>query len=222
MNGNESMTEYPEKLTGGYYRVKLHEEQLGQFRILSKAKALCDGNGGSCVYAPDGTAIYPTAVITEGTLAAETENTDAAERTEIVETTDIAEPAETTEPKEEESEPIAYAILRTLMNIRKEPSVEAEGITTYRRGTILKVLEVREDGWLKFICPDSPTGYAYVSNAGGEYAFLGHSIYTVQPEDNLFKIAEKTMGSGTKAAQIRETNLLTSNQIRVGMILIIP
>ncbi len=116
------MTEYPEKLTSGYYRVKLDEEQLGQFRILSKAKALCNGNAGSCVYAPDGTAIYPADV-----AVAEAEYADAAERTEIVETTDIAEPVKTTEHK---------------------------------------VLEIREDGWLEFVCPDSPTGVGTASTAG--------------------------------------------------------
>lgn len=56
--------EYPAKLTEGYYRVRKawtdKKSQLGAYRILANAKAKADKNSGYFVFAPDGTAIYPT------------------------------------------------------------------------------------------------------------------------------------------------------------------
>ena len=56
--------EYPAKLTDGYYRVRKawtdKKSQLGAYRILANAKAKADKNSGYYVFAPDGTAIYPT------------------------------------------------------------------------------------------------------------------------------------------------------------------
>ena len=54
------------------------------------------------------------------------------------------------------------------------------------------------------------------------YAFTAGRIYTVVPGDNLWKIAEKELGSGSRCADIRVLNGLTSNAIRVGMKLLIP
>jgi len=57
---------YPAKLTEGYYRVRKSwsdkKSQLGAYRILANAKAKADKNLGYFVFAPDGTAIYPTEV----------------------------------------------------------------------------------------------------------------------------------------------------------------
>lgn len=47
-------------------------------------------------------------------------------------------------------------------------------------------------------------------------------ISTVVPGDNLWKIAEKELGDGSRCADIRALNGLTSNAIRVGMKLLIP
>ena len=49
------------------------------------------------------------------------------------------------------------------MNIRKEPSLEAEVVTVYPMNTIVEVLEVC-DNWLKIKCPEAEDGIAYVLN----------------------------------------------------------
>ena len=57
------MSEYPAKLTTGYYRVRQTWEdeasQLGVYKLLANAKTKCDENPGYFVFTNDGTAIYP-------------------------------------------------------------------------------------------------------------------------------------------------------------------
>ena len=79
-----------------------------------------------------------------------------------------------------------------------------------------------KNGWLRIKCPESRTGYAYVSNEEGQYAFVGKGLYTVAARDNLWKIAEKQLGNGARYTEIRQLNGLTCNIIRVGMPLILP
>ena len=56
-------TEYPEKLTAGYYRVRKEwkdsKSQVGAYRVLANAKAAADKNPGTFVFSNDGIAIYP-------------------------------------------------------------------------------------------------------------------------------------------------------------------
>ena len=118
--------------------------------------------------------------------------------------------------------PIAYAKLKTLMNIRDGNSLDAESLTTYRKGTVVEVLQVCGNGWLRIRCPESDTGFAYV-NGEDMYIFgLGKKLYMVSPKDNLWKIAEEQIGDGTRYTEIRELNGLTCNVIRVGMQLVLP
>ena len=117
---------------------------------------------------------------------------------------------------------IAYARLKTLMNIRAGNALDADLITVYRKGTIVEVLQECGNGWLRIKCRESATGFAYVSNEEGQYAFVGKGLYTVAVRDNLWKIAEKKLGDGTRYTEIRQMNGLTCNIIRVGMPLILP
>lgn len=117
---------------------------------------------------------------------------------------------------------IAYARLKTLMNIRAGNALNADLIAVYRKGTIVEVLQECGNGWLRIKCPESSTGFAYVSNEEGQYAFVGKGLYTVAVRDNLWKIAEKQLGDGTRYTEIRQLNGLTCNIIRVGMPLILP
>ena len=118
--------------------------------------------------------------------------------------------------------PIAYAKLKTLMNIRCGNSLGAEGLTTYRKGTVVEVLQVCGDGWLRVRCPESDTGFAYVNGNAAYIYGLGRKTYTVYSKDNLWKIAEEQIGDGTRYTEIRELNGLTCNVIRVGMQLVLP
>lgn len=117
---------------------------------------------------------------------------------------------------------IAYAKLKTLMNIRAGDSLEAEILATCRKDTVLEILQFCENGWLRVRCTQAGTGFAYVSNEDGQYAYTGPGLYTVRRGDNLWMIAENELGDGTRYTQIRELNGLTSNATRVGMPLIMP
>ena len=244
------MSEYPAKLTTGYYRVRQTWEdeasQLGAYKLLANAKAKCDENPGYFVFTNDGTAIYPENAPEQEEVTGQ-EDASAADRPDVMETAEamLAEdtsPAGTVSEKELTDEGhtegdfpdaveykndggeqvIAYARLKTLMNIRTGNAPDAELITTYRKNAIVEVLQECGNGWLRIRCPESRTGYAYVSNEEGQYAFVGRGLYTVAARDNLWKIAEKQLGNGTRYTEIRQLNGLTCNIIRVGMPLILP
>ena len=233
-----SMKEYPAKLTTGYYRVREDWEdeasQLGANRLLANAKAKCDENPGSRVFDNDGNVIYPEEAV-PATGAEDTEEhpvlDEPEEKTPEEESPD-EEPAADEEKKSDSAEEeyptaeefpatIAYGKLKTLMNIREMPDTGAEVVTVYKKNTLIEIVEFCA-GWLKIKCPEAASGLAYVLNSADTYAFTASKIYTVAPGDNLWKIAEKELGDGSRCADIRALNGLTSNAIRVGMKLLIP
>ena len=233
-----SMKEYPAKLTTGYYRVREDWEdeasQLGAYRLLANAKAKCDENPGSRVFDNDGNVIYPEEAV-PATGAEDTEEhpvlDEPEEKTPEEEAPD-EEPAADEEKKSDSAEEeyptaeefpatIAYGKLKTLMNIREMPDTGAEVVTVYKKNTLIEIVEFCA-GWLKIKCPEAASGLAYVLNSADTYAFTASKIYTVAPGDNLWKIAEKELGDGSRCADIRALNGLTSNAIRVGMKLLIP
>lgn len=219
------MNEYPAKLNTGYYRVRTDwnddASQLGAYKLLANAKAKCDENPGSHVFAEDGTVIYPA---DEPTTREET-----AEEKPVMDLPEEDKPSDDAPGDGEEDFPsaepqpdaVAFGKLKTLMNIRKEPSLEAEVVTVYPMNTIMEVLEVC-DNWLKIKCPEAEDGIAYVLNEDDAYVFVGRDVYEVVAGDNLWRIAERKLGSGTHYTDIRELNGLTSNAIRIGMKLLLP
>ena len=233
-----SKKEYPAKLTNGYYRVREVWEdeasQLGAYRLLANAKAKCDENPGSRVFDNDGNVIYPEEAVPD-TGADESEEKavvddipeEKPETTVPVEDTPAEKEAEAEVDEnefptaEELPATIAYGKLKTLMNIRTSPDLESEVVTVYKKNTIVEIAEFC-DGWLKIKCPEAENGLAYVLNSADTYAFTASKIYEVHPGDNLWKIAEKELGDGTRYGEIRSLNGLTSNAIRVGMKLLIP
>ena len=219
------MNEYPAKLNTGYYRVRTDwnddASQLGAYKLLANAKAKCDENPGSHVFAEDGTVIYPA---DEPTTREET-----AEEKPVMDLPEEDKPSDDAPGDGEEDFPsaepqpdaVAFGKLKTLMNIRKEPSLEAEVVTVYPMNTIVEVLEVC-DNWLKIKCSEAESGIAYVLNEDDAYVFVGRDVYEVVAGDNLWRIAERKLGSGTHYTDIRELNGLTSNAIRIGMKLLLP
>lgn len=219
------MNEYPAKLNTGYYRVRTDwnddASQLGAYKLLANAKAKCDENPGSHVFAEDGTVIYPA---DEPTTREET-----AEEKPVMDLPEEDKPSDDAPGDGEEDFPsaepqpdaVAFGKLKTLMNIRKEPSLEAEVVTVCPMNTIVEVLEVC-DNWLKIKCPEAEDGIAYVLNEDDAYVFVGRDVYEVVAGDNLWRIAERKLGSGTHYTDIRELNGLTSNAIRIGMKLLLP
>lgn len=225
LDGGTTMNEYPAKLNTGYYRVRTDwnddASQLGAYKLLANAKAKCDENPGSHVFAEDGTVIYPA---DEPTTREET-----AEEKPVMDLPEEDKPSDDAPGDGEEEFPsaepqpdaVAFGKLKTLMNIRKEPSLEAEVVTVYPMNTIVEVLEVC-DNWLKIKCPEAEDGIAYVLNEDDAYVFVGRDVYEVVAGDNLWRIAERKLGSGTHYTDIRELNGLTSNAIRIGMKLLLP
>ena len=190
-------------------------------KLLANAKAKCDENPGSHVFAEDGTVIYPA---DEPTTREET-----AEEKPVMDLPEEDKPSDDAPGDGEEDFPsaepqpdaVAFGKQKTLMNIRKEPSLEAEVVTVYPMNTIVEVLEVC-DNWLKIKCPEAEDGIAYVLNEDDAYVFVGRDVYEVVAGDNLWRIAERKLGSGTHYTDIRELNGLTSNAIRIGMKLLLP
>lgn len=225
LDGGTTMNEYPAKLNTGYYRVRTDwnddASQLGAYKLLANAKAKCDENPGSHVFAEDGTVIYPA---DEPTTREET-----AEEKPVMDLPEEDKPSDDAPGDGEEDFPsaepqpdaVAFGKLKTLMNIRKEPSLEAEVMTVYPMNTIVEVLEVC-DNWLKIKCPEAEDGIAYVLNEDDAYVFVGRDVYEVVAGDNLWRIAERKLGSGTHYTDIRKLNGLTSNAIRIGMKLLLP
>lgn len=234
-----SKKEYPAKLTTGYYRVREDWEdeasQLGAYRLLANAKAKCDENPGSRVFDNDGNVIYPEeAVPVMGAEEAEEkpvmdepggktpDEEPSKEKDTPVTDEQKEEPGKEEYPTAEElPATVAYGKLKTLMNIREMPDTSAEVVAIYKKNTLIEIVEFCA-GWLKIKCPEAASGLAYVLNSADTYAFTASRVYKVVPGDNLWKIAEKELGDGSRCADIRALNGLTSNAIRVGMKLLIP
>lgn len=235
-----------------YYYVRMawedEESQLGQYRTLKSAVAKADENPGAHIFTGDGISIYPdddeAVTVSEETEETSTdapepaqdeqEQAESDEDKEVVAAEEVAAEsgsdasedavteqtvAEGEYPNDGNTEPILYAKANTLLNVRAGNSIDAEKLTVIRKGTLVEVLEECDNGWLRIKSDAAGCGYAYVS---GEYLTTGSSIYTVQPADTLWKIAEVTLNSGKSYTDIKSLNGLTSNVIRVGMVLLIP
>lgn len=154
----------------------------------------------------------------EGTAEEKTEDTVAEDIP-----ADTAEfPTATECETDDNEETIAYARLKTLMNIRVGNSLDADILTTAKKGTILEILQFCSNGWLRVRSAVSDSGFSYVSNEDGQYADIGYGLYTVKRGDNLWMIAQEQLGNGARYTEIRELNGMTSNSINVGMQLVLP
>lgn len=233
-----SVKDYPTRLAAGYYRVRKSwedaESQLGQFRLLSSAIAKADANPGYFVFSNEGEVIHPELEIGIEDIPGEIQAEEGAAETidspvdagGDINTGDSAADDPIPEAVEYDcdgnDQPIAYARLSTLMNIRSGNSMDAEPVTTYKKDTLVEILQFCEGNWLRIRCPESETGFAYVSGQEQYLYGIGKKVYTVAAKDNLWKIAEEQIGSGTRYTEIRELNGLTCNVIRVGMKLVMP
>lgn len=227
---NEGEAIYPEPESGIEEAAEVPEKSSGEGELANdSSEDTADAEADSEKPAKNGDDLSP---------AQETENTslpaDAAadNEPEAFEEPDTGTPPDAPEdetfPEAVEYEydgndaPVAYAKLKTLMNIRDGNSLDAESITTYKKDTVVEVLQVCENGWLRIRCAESGIGFAYVSGDAAYVHGLGRKLYTVAAKDNLWQIAEEQLGDGTRYPKIRELNGLTCNVIRVGMQLVLP
>ena len=140
-------------------------EELKTVKTLAAAKKLADAEGGSVLV--DGECVYHAAVEpVEETV----EETVEVEETQP-EVAPVEQPEDTVEDQPTEDalvEPVdtdqpAKYRLKTLMNIRKEPSTSARKIGTAKQDTVVTVKEVKKD-WLYL------TDGTFILYGGGEFA----------------------------------------------------
>lgn len=148
-------------------------EELKTVKTLAAAKKLADAEGGSVLV--DGECVYHAAVepveeTVEAPVAVEEEQLEEAPD-EQPEATPVEQPEDTVEDQPTEDalvEPVdtdqpARYRLKTLMNIRKEPSTSARKIGTAKQDTVVEVKEVKKD-WLYL------TDGTFILYGGGEFA----------------------------------------------------
>ena len=63
-------------------------------------------------------------------------------------------------------QPAKTVILKRLMNIRKSPSLKAEILTTKEKGTVLPVVELKDD-WLKVVLDETEAFMLYERGKNG-------------------------------------------------------
>ena len=126
------------------YTVVKDGEELEQLKTLTAAKKLADAEGAE-VYA-DGKCVYQGAVrAVEETVEETVEEQSEAPFTEII----TADPVISEKPKQpqvDEPKTEKYR-LKSLMNVRKKPTLDSTIVTTKPEGTIVRVLEIEKD-WL--------------------------------------------------------------------------
>ena len=147
-------------------------EELKTVKTLAAAKKLADAEGGSVLV--DGECVYHAAVepvepTVEAPVKVEEEKPEEApvetpEEHEDQLTEDVVEEVVEEQPeKPVDTDQSARYRLKTLMNIRKEPSTSARKIGTAKQDTIVEVKEVRKD-WLHL------TDGTFILFGGGEFA----------------------------------------------------
>lgn len=147
-------------------------EELKTVKTLAAAKKLADAEGGSVLV--DGECVYRAAVepvepTVEETVEApveveETQPEDAPVEQPEGDAAVVEEQTAEDAPVEpvDADQPARYR-LKTLMNIRKEPSTSARKIGTAKQDTIVEVKEVKKD-WLHL------TDGTFILYGGGEFA----------------------------------------------------
>ena len=130
------------------YTVMKDGEELEQLKTLTAAKKLADAEGaevyadGKCVYQG---AVSPVEETVGGTVEETVEEQSEAPVKEII----TADPVISEKPKQphvDEPRTEKYR-LKSLMNVRKKPSMDSTIVTTKPEGTIVRVLGVEND-WL--------------------------------------------------------------------------
>ena len=109
------------------YIVMKNGEEIEKLNTLTAAKILADTEGGEVFC--DGVSVY--------------------KGVEVLVNAEPVVAAELKQPEVEEPKTEQYR-LKTLMNVRKKPSMDADIVTTKPAGTLVRVLKVKDD-WLHLI-----------------------------------------------------------------------
>ena len=126
------------------YTVVKDGEELEQLKTLTAAKKLADAEGAE-VYA-DGKCVYQGTVRAVEETVEETVEEKAEEPVTEIITADPVISEKPKQPQVDEPKTEKYR-LKSLMNVRKKPTLDSTIVTTKPEGTIVRVLGIEKD-WL--------------------------------------------------------------------------
>lgn len=126
------------------YNVVKDGEELEQLKTLTAAKKLADAEGAE-VYA-DGKCVYQGTVRAVEETVEETVEEKAEEPVTEIITADPVISEKPKQPQVDEPKTEKYR-LKSLMNVRKKPTLDSTIVTTKPEGTIVRVLGIEKD-WL--------------------------------------------------------------------------
>lgn len=164
------------------YTIMKDGHKIKTARSLNVAKELADQEQaevfceGEKIYAPVSDGLSGQ-LIAEETHAPVTEETDAPEveaEEEIIEPAKPAEPAKADKkptdktPSDKSSPDVKFTVyrLKSLMNVREAPSLNAPRLRTAPKGTLVQVIYIEND-WLKI---KDGSNFAYILYKNGEFA----------------------------------------------------
>ena len=170
-----------EKLKNGHYHVfDVDGTEAGKYRTFTSAKKLANGKDGRYVALEDGQVVYRNG--NEAVSGKEGESIIKADESEPIEAETRVDTASATETSATADDPSAETVtdnqpksaqrsvvLNRLMNIRKGPGKVYPITTTKKAGTVLPVIEVMDNGWLRVLFDGEE---AYVLYNNGTYGRL--------------------------------------------------
>ena len=92
------------------------------------------------------------------------------------------------------------------MNVRTGSSTASGSIGGVTKGASVEVLEILANGWYKIVWPGASCGYAYTSNAGGQYYTYVANGATAG-NASLKPVGAKSFAKGIAGAYKTTTNL---------------
>ena len=172
------------------YTIMKDGQKIKTARSLNVAKELADQEQaevfceGEKIYAPVSDGLSGQ-LIAEETHAPVTEETDAPDAPEVEAEEEIIEPAKPAEPAKADKKPtdkkptdktpsdksspdVKFTVyrLKSLMNVREAPSLNAPRLRTAPKGTLVQVIYIEND-WLKI---KDGSNFAYILYKNGEFA----------------------------------------------------
>ena len=101
---------------------------------------------------------------------------------------------------------IGSATAKSNMNVRTGSSTASGSIGGVTKGASVEVLEILANGWYKIVWPGASCGYAYTSNAGGQYYTYVANGATAG-NASLKPVGAKSFAKGIAGAYKTTTNL---------------
>ena len=152
------------------YTIQKDGEELEKVKNLTAAKKMADTEGaevwceGKCVYQGIVEPVGDTVPDTPADSVPENASDTVTEVSKAAEDTEAENPADKPEKKSKaETDTVSRYRLKTLMNVRRTPSMDSEKAGLKAEGTIVEVAAIDHD-WMRL------TDGTYILYGGGEFA----------------------------------------------------